>query len=581
MEGGDDSEDFDADYEAGQVDDQYGGGEVVANEKLNTEPTVAELLAVGSAKSSSRGSNTPAEDFGHQAPMFSDHEAAAYEEETPPETPKLPAPRPQSAESGFLAHMSSHLPKDHEAWVSKTMDNVGLAKSLMMKAKDQMAKNGEDVSYSASKKACQVQHHIKKKMGVTSDITKALEDRIESTEDTIRQVGECLFQLQRAQRAKWAPLNVCERRLELRESRPVQELVKDHLVEALEHERQTIVEARHELADQIESAKEMLTSLDAFKNDLVEELQAMRHALRVDRSAFIPAIKPDLAAGKSRTTDRNVLPKLFDVAHYARPQTPKNGESDEGKQAHARTLIQRVVQLQENGIRLCNACDAAMLNTKRECDKASEKTLASMNKRIAETSQLKSHLESQVAETDSAIVNLERSLYKTKQELHAHKELYKKQLLLLEQQSKLEGMHNMVGDPLLKQVQKAKAAVEGLTARADESKELLDSLRKARQGLVDDLKNKSQALKIEDSVLKTTARKAIELDRSDPRGGRCQIVKKRAPSSARGTFTPRALQLAGVSVTGDAGLWPAMGDAAYSSSPFGLGGYDLNRALPF
>merc|ERR1719412_3158347 len=96
-----------------------------------------------------------------------------------------------------------------------------------------------------------VNHTIKKKIVGTEDMIKAIEDRVESVEDTIRQVGECLFQLQRAHRSKWAPLNVCERRLELRDKRPLQELIRDHCQEGLEHERQTLIEARQELADQV------------------------------------------------------------------------------------------------------------------------------------------------------------------------------------------------------------------------------------------------------------------------------------------------------------------------------------------
>merc|ERR1740138_534943 len=102
---------------------------------------------------------------------------------------------------------------------------------------------------------------------MTSDLIKGLEDRIESVEDTIRQVGECLFQLQRAHRSKWAPLNVCERRLELRDTRPLQELVRDHTQEALEHERQTLIESRQELSEQIASSKEALLSLDKLKHE--------------------------------------------------------------------------------------------------------------------------------------------------------------------------------------------------------------------------------------------------------------------------------------------------------------------------
>merc|ERR1719420_1910915 len=124
---------------------------------------------------------------------------------------------------------------------------------------NQIKENDAEINEKALKKhMANVHTRLKTKITHTNDLTKALEDRIESLEDSIRQTGECLFQLQRAHRSKWAPLNVCERRLELRDTRPLQELLRDHTQEALERERQTLVESRQELNDQIAACKDGL-----------------------------------------------------------------------------------------------------------------------------------------------------------------------------------------------------------------------------------------------------------------------------------------------------------------------------------
>lgn len=49
--------------------------------------------------------------------------------------------------------------------------------------------------------------------------------------------------------------------------------------------------------------------------------------------------------------------------------------------------------------------------------------------------------------------------------------------------------------------------------------------------MLDDYRCKSAALKIDDACMKVTPRKAIELDRNDPRGGRC--VSRQTPRQMR------------------------------------------------
>lgn len=564
------------------------GGETPDMEEDPMDDTLVDDQAAGMPSAMSWADETTLQSAGATLePMVSSLKDDHHEDTIAAMTQSTEVPAPAGPESKWLADFTRSIqPDSQHTWASNTLHGLEQAKSLLKEAHQQVRRNNEDTSYSASKHACRVQHHIKVKMGVTNDLNKALEDRIESVEDTIRQVGECLFQLQRAQRAKWAPLNVAERRLELRDTRPLRELVRDHLTDALEHERQTLIEARHELADHIESAKEMLTTLDALKCELTEDLHHMRHAVRTDRAVLIPAIKPD-ALPIASARDRFSAHHLPDISHFSRPTTPKDGMTDNGREGEARSLLTRVVQQEERAMRLCNACDAVMIHTKQECQKASAQSVASMTRRTSETLELKRKLEEHIQETDATIATVERSLSRTNKELHAHRELLRKQVALLEHQSKLKGMQNMVGDTLMSQLNQAKGIVTGLSSKSQETTELLQKLRAARQDLVEDLKCKTKALRIDDACLKVTPKKAIELDRTDPRGGRCQAPSRRpAPNSARGHGSPQALLMAGASMTGD-GRGAAGGDrpqtpdwggslpaVPYASAPMGLGGYE-------
>merc|ERR1712139_124739 len=87
-----------------------------------------------------------------------------------------------------------------------------------------------------------------------------------------------------------------------------------------------------------------------------------------------------------------------------------------------------------------------------------------------------------------------------------------------------------------------KKNVKVLTQKFQNTRGLLENLHESRQHLTDDYRNKLLALKIEDACLKVPPKKAMELDRMDPRGGRCKVaapkrqVKKDSPYSLVATM---------------------------------------------
>lgn len=379
-------------------------------------------------------------------------------------------------------------------------------------------------------------------MSMTNDLIKALEDRNESVEDTIRQSGECLFQLQRAHHSKWAPLNVCERRLELRDTRPLQELVRDHTQAALEHERQTLVESRQELSDQIQTIKETLVMLDKLKHGIIEDLSHKRHALRIDRSCLSPATRPHMEAH----TERRVLPALSEVANYAQPVSPcgttdKNTGHlhEDSRQDDTKALLHKAVRMEEDAMKLLNESDAVMLQTKRECTKASQASQASLSRRADETGDLKQKLEGQMREIDEAIADTQMSLGRTKKKLVSHEVPLKtldKQFDLRNKRTSREGIRDHVHEELEVHLDHVKSSVKTLTQKFQNTQSLLDHLKESRQQLTEDYRCKLLALKIEDACLKVTPRKAIELDRMDPRGGRCKVPSRKQTPRKEGVY---------------------------------------------
>eukprot|EP00929_Paragymnodinium_shiwhaense_P044370 TRINITY_DN22771_c0_g1_i1.p1 TRINITY_DN22771_c0_g1~~TRINITY_DN22771_c0_g1_i1.p1 ORF type:complete len:544 (+),score=141.18 TRINITY_DN22771_c0_g1_i1:112-1743(+) len=424
---------------------------------------------------------------------------------------------------------SSLRPENQASWQQKTVDTLNTARALARLAQRNVLENsmaGKDGQKKSNSSTYNVQNTIKKKMNVTGDLVKGLEDRVASMEDTIRQVGESLFSLQRAYRSKWSPLNVCERRLELRDSRPLQELIRDHCQEALEHERTTLIEARQELADQIESSKTMLVNLESTKAMLVQDLQLKRQSLRIDRTC----LSPQKMKTQGAQTQRLVLPQLGDVVNYAQPPSPLHADkesgpaNDEHNALDTRGLITNAVRLEEEAMRLCNASDAAMIHTKRECGKAGNMSLNALARRVDETDELKRKLEAQLADTDEAITQTEISLNQTKKKLDAHEvplNTLDKQFAMRSKKSTQEGIRDAVHEELETQLETVKKNVKLLTIKFQNTRDVLEQLRSSKKKMQDDHRMKLSALKIDDTCMKVTPRKAIELDRMDPRGGRC------------------------------------------------------------
>merc|ERR1712151_426035 len=92
-----------------------------------------------------------------------------------------------------------------------------------------------------------------------------------------------------------------------------------------------------------------------------------------------------------------------------------------------------------------------------------------------------------------------------------------------------EHIRDGVTDDMEGHLDEVKKNVKVLTDKWQATKNILDHLKASKQQMTEDLRCKSIALKIDDSCRKVTPKKAIELDRLDPRGGRCHPdAKKKA-----------------------------------------------------
>merc|ERR1712216_905689 len=136
-------------------------------------------------------------------------------------------------------------------------------------------------------------------------------------------------------------------------------------------------------------------------------------------------------------------------------------------------------------------------------------------------------------ETDETIVQAEMSLAKTKKQLDAHEAPLRTLDTQFAMQSKSaqQGSRDIVQEDLEVHLDSVKKNVSALATKWENTKQVVDQLRFAKQRLLEDYRYKSAALKIDDACMKVTPRKAIELDRNDPRGGRC--ISRQTPRQAK------------------------------------------------
>eukprot|EP00434_Breviolum_minutum_P027549 symbB.v1.2.024368.t2/scaffold2250.1/size119560/2 len=131
-----------------------------------------------------------------------------------------------------------------------------------------------------------VRETLRKKVSETESLLRQLHVRMEGTETSARKVNQSICILEREQHSLEEPAIICERRLLVRDQRPLDEQVEDDLQVALLNERFVLEQAYKMLSAYIDAGQELREALQAAKCELVADLQFKRHALRLEKSAL-------------------------------------------------------------------------------------------------------------------------------------------------------------------------------------------------------------------------------------------------------------------------------------------------------
>jgi len=481
-------------------------------------------------------------------------------------------------------------PKNEQVWAASTKTRLGKARSLRQAAEQEIAKT--TVSAFEGKKnhtavGNRMQSHLRKKIDTTHSIARSLWDRTSGTEETIRHVGHSIFQLTRAQQATVNPLEVVSKCVELRKSRPMQELVNDHFQKSLEEEQAVLQYAQKQYVERMEISRGILQELEQAKTLLHEDMVRKRHASRLDKAVLrgpdgVGAGKmneepqKDPASPSSDYADGSFhgngslrgevpLPRLRETSNENGGRTPQNGTprpQSAGQpyqvKASQQSTLQRQIgaevtmtdtqsnKWQESALqlmasthelcltasRVCAKNEEVLRERQKDCEASRKLVLENMRKRLLETSELRRSLEQEIRETDRAVTNIEEGLSETERQCDLHNvplQQIQKTTEIRKQRIDGEKIRDIVTIAKEDVLSTLNANIRVLQEQYKRKKTVLIQMQTMRSQLQEDLRFKIQALSIDNQCSKLLTR---------PHSARLGTTSPQAPPIQQGIQKP-------------------------------------------
>mmetsp|Transcript_126552 Transcript_126552/g.300560 ORF Transcript_126552/g.300560 Transcript_126552/m.300560 type:complete len:472 (-) Transcript_126552:367-1782(-) len=317
---------------------------------------------------------------------------------------------------------------------------------------------------------------------------------MQDIEDGILQTEDSLSKLTHERYRGFAYLQVCERRLELREKRPPAETFQDALTLALTSEKQTLEAARKELLELEEQGKKIVTELRDKRKFLSEDtgirrLQMMEDLKTLSPQVALPPVKANSSPKngkaepkeekKEEKAEAEKTEKAEEPAEAPEAERPVTAPShvmtpEEQKKAEqaSKELIADTLKLLEKTSCHRNKSLETVFKVKQDTSRANHRSEDCLSRRTAELAEMKKQLEKHALDVEAAILRAERSLERTERRLDVKDN---------------------------KKVEKFK-----------QDTAMLENLRGIRDRLGEDIRNKFAALEIDNMCRRVTAAKAAE-----------------------------------------------------------------------
>ncbi|CAE7426848.1 Rpl28 [Symbiodinium pilosum] len=247
---------------------------------------------------------------------------------------------------------------------------------------------------------------------------------MQDIEDGILQTEDSLSKLTHERYRGFAYLQVCERRLELRQKRPAAEMFKDAGIQALTSEKQALEAARKELLELEEQGKKIVGELRDKRKFLSEDTGIRRLQMMEDLKTLSPQVALPPVKGSSSpksNKEQKEEKKEENTADSAQAEKTEQAAESQEEQKKAeqasKELIADTLKLLEKTSCHRNKSLETVFKVKQDTSRANHRSEDCLSRRTAELAEMKKQLEKHALDVEAAILRAERSLERTERRL--------------------------------------------------------------------------------------------------------------------------------------------------------------------
>jgi len=322
-------------------------------------------------------------------------------------------------------------PKTERIWEARTRSKLRAARVLRRKTEDEFRRSAMEAALREGHEAeigAGVQWQLQRKITRSEDLAKSLTSQLATVELKLRELKLSLFEVSRAQANTWPALELVERRLDLREHRPIQERVVDHFQKALEHERQVLHIAQKRFVERIDVCRGVFSDLEREKERLNEDRVKKRQAQRLDKKVLRgrPGTAKDVEHRAQEHLARRSLPRMSEMirgeAIVPEPVVPGRSHTQTlAWQKGVQELVEKAAETVIAAGRLCCENRDLISEMANALSKVHRATEDSMTRRIDETTALRRALEMEVREVEISIQEADVAIAETKRKCELEK----------------------------------------------------------------------------------------------------------------------------------------------------------------
>jgi len=439
-------------------------------------------------------------------------------------------------------------------WSSYTFAKLTLANRLESDVNKRVMDNRLHQSTSQLnhvKKAHNVETHLAEQMKTTGSVAKDIDVTIRHLDLAVKKSRDSVLKLQRQHRAKWAPLCVCIKRLEIRDARPDEERTHDAWQIALETERNKLNDSRKDIEERLNLTEDLNPEFEEAKRDLLDDLQRKRHSINVDHRVLLEGKNRAAVSVVELEQARDSMETIQD-----NPDSPDGTDrgatfaNEQQRLCESRSLITKATDLISRSEEYRRENAEAMQLRDRECTRATLLAEQRMQQHIKDLIQSKKPVEARLSEVEKKIYVGELSAKNTDRRFKQQAvplQALSRQFSMRSMRQKHDGEHirDSAHDALEDHFNAVKKSVQQLATNVQATDDLVEQLRETKKEIVEALRLKAIAIRIDMSCAKVAPKTAGALfyqngDNLSPRRQRSGSPTTRASGITHVAVTTRA-----------------------------------------